>query len=114
MVSLAGVVDLGAADRLHLGDGAARAFVGSDAGSAAWTTADPMTTLPRVPVRLLWGGEDDVVPAAVGDAYLARARAGGADVTSEVIDGRRPLRAHRPDLPRLRRTSSPPCRSLTP
>ena len=87
VVSLAGVVDLGVADRLHLGDDAAQAFVGSDAGTAAWTTADPMTTVPRVPVRLLWGSDDDVVPAAVGDAYLSRARAAGADVTSEVIEG---------------------------
>ena len=87
VVSLAGVVDLGAADRMHLGDGAARAFVGADAGGAAWATADPMTTLPRVPVRLLWGIEDDVVPANVGDVYVAGARAAGADVTSEVIAG---------------------------
>jgi pimeloyl-ACP methyl ester carboxylesterase len=87
VVSLAGVVDLGAADRLHLGDDAARAFVGSPAGTAAWTTADPMTTVPRVPVRLLWGSDDDVVPAEVGDDYLARANSAGADVTSEVIDG---------------------------
>jgi acetyl esterase/lipase len=91
VVSLAGVVDLRAADRMHLGDGAARAFVGSDPASAsgaesgAWADADPMTTQPRVPVRLLWGSEDDVVPAAVGDAYLARARAARADVTSQVI-----------------------------
>jgi acetyl esterase/lipase len=88
VVSLAGVVDLGAADRMHLGDDAARAFVGSGAASAAWTAADPMTTMPpTVPVRLLWGDQDDVVPAAVGDGYLSRARAAGADVTSEVIAG---------------------------
>jgi acetyl esterase/lipase len=87
VVSLSGGVDLGAADRMHLGDGAARAFVGADAGNAAWATADPTTTLPRVPVRLLWGSEDDVVPSAVGDAYVAAARAGQADVTSEVIAG---------------------------
>ncbi|TQM64587.1 acetyl esterase/lipase [Humibacillus xanthopallidus] len=86
-VALAGVVDLGAADRMQLGDGAARAFVGSDAGSAAWAAADPMSSHPRVPVRLIWGDEDDVVPAAVGDAYLAQARAAGADVRSEVIRG---------------------------
>ena len=87
VVSLAGVVDLGAADRMRLGDGAARAFVGAGAGAADWATADPMTTAPRVPVRLLWGDADDVVPAAVGDAYLSQARASGADVTSKVIPG---------------------------
>ena len=87
VVSLAGVVDLGAADRLHLGDDAAQAFVGSGPGSAAWRAADPMTVPPQVPVRLLWGADDDVVPAAVGDAYLAQARAAGVDVTSEVLAG---------------------------
>ena len=87
VVSLAGVVDLGAADRMRLGDGAVRAFVGSDAGSAAWSSADPMSARPTVPVRLLWGDDDDVVPAAVGDAYLAKARAAGAEVTSEIIPG---------------------------
>ena len=87
VVSLAGVVDLGAADRLHLGDDAALAFVGSGVGSDDWAAADPTTVLPRVPVRLLWGEHDDVVPTEVGDSYLSRARAAGADVTSEVIAG---------------------------
>jgi acetyl esterase/lipase len=87
VVSLAGVVDLGAADRLHLGDDAARDFVGTGVGSDAWTLADPTTVTPRVPVRLLWGEQDDVVPSEVGDAYLPQARAAGVDVTSEVIAG---------------------------
>jgi acetyl esterase/lipase len=87
VVSLAGVVDLGAADRLHLGDDAARDFVGSGPGSAAWTAADPVSAPPRVPVRLLWGDDDDVVPPEVGASYLSQARAAGADVTSEVITG---------------------------
>ncbi|MCU1537680.1 MAG: alpha/beta hydrolase [Humibacillus sp.] len=88
VVSLAGVVDLGEADRLGLGDGAARAFVGSGPGTSEWTSADPMTTPPpAVPVRLLWGSADDVVPTEVGAGYLARAQADGSDVTSEVVPG---------------------------
>ena len=43
VVSLAGVVDLDAADRMHLGTDAARDFVGSGPGTPAWTTADPMS-----------------------------------------------------------------------
>ena len=86
VVSLAGVVDLDAADRLHLGDDAARAFVGDAPGSDAWRSADPMTELPpRVPVRLVTGTEDDVVPPSVGDVYLTRASAAGGDVARELI-----------------------------
>ncbi|NUR17101.1 MAG: alpha/beta hydrolase [Dermatophilaceae bacterium] len=88
VVSLAGVVDLGASDRLHLGDDAARAFVGSGPGTAAWTSADPMSALPpRVPVRLVNGTDDDTVPLGVADAYVAKAKAEGADVTEDVVQG---------------------------
>lgn len=87
VVALAGVVDLRAGDRMDLGDGAVRAFAGDpDTSRAAWDLADPMATLPpRVPVRLVTGSEDDVVPVAVADAYLVRAREAGADVSLEVV-----------------------------
>ena len=86
VVALAGVVDLDAADRLGLGAGAVRDFVGAGPRSDAWRTADPMTTLPpRVPVRLVTGIEDDVVPPAAGDHYLARAKASGGDVERELV-----------------------------
>ncbi|GAA2747673.1 alpha/beta hydrolase [Terrabacter aerolatus] len=88
VVSLAGVVDLGAADRLHLGSDATRDFVGSGPGTAAWTSADPMSTLPpKVPVRLVNGADDDTVPHEVADAYVARARAAGGDVTEDLVAG---------------------------
>jgi acetyl esterase/lipase len=88
VVSLAGVVDLGAADRLHLGDDATRDFVGSGPGTPAWTSADPMSTLPpQVPVRLVNGTDDDTVPLGVADDYVAKARAAGGDVTEQVIEG---------------------------
>lgn len=99
VVSLAGVVDLGAADRLHLGDDAALAFVGAAPGTAAWTSADPMTLAPKVPVRLLWGADDDVVPEAAGVAYLAREKQSGADVTSEVIPDADHFALIAPDAP---------------
>ena len=87
VVSLAGVVDLRAADGLHLGDDATPAFVGgppSDTGP--WDLADPMATLPpRVPVRLVVGSADVVVPPAVSDGYLARTAAAQADVTLDVV-----------------------------
>jgi acetyl esterase/lipase len=95
VVSLAGVVDLRLADRLGLGDGAARAFVGDpDTRPDAWALADPVTTLPpRVPVRLVSGSADETVPTAVSESYLALARAAGAGegghppVDIEVVDG---------------------------
>jgi acetyl esterase/lipase len=87
VVSLAGVVDLRAGDRMGLGDGAVRAFAGDPATRrAAWDLADPMASLtPRVPVRLVTGSEDDVVPVEVADDYLARAREAGADVSLKVV-----------------------------
>ena len=87
VVSLAGVVDLRVADRLHLGDDATRAFVGGPPSDAApWDLADPMASLPpRVPVRLVVGTADTVVPPVVADDYLARSSAGHADVTLDVV-----------------------------
>ncbi len=88
VVSLAGVVDLGAADRLHLGADATRDFVGSGPGTTAWTSADPMSVLPpKVPVRLVNGADDDTVPLGVADDYVARAQATGGDVTEQVVSG---------------------------
>jgi acetyl esterase/lipase len=88
VVSLAGVVDLGVADRLHLGNDAARAFVGSGPGTTAWVSADPMSALPpKVPVRLVNGADDDTVPLGVADAYVAKAKAAGGDVTEDVVKG---------------------------
>ena len=86
VVSLAGVIDLGAADRLHLGGDAARDFVSAGPGTPAWTSADPMSTLPpEVPVRLVNGADDDVVPPEVADDYIGKARAAGGDVTVQVV-----------------------------
>ncbi|WP_344255829.1 alpha/beta hydrolase [Terrabacter carboxydivorans] len=104
VVSLAGVVDLGAADRLHLGSDATRDFVGSGPGTAAWTSADPMSTLPpKVPVRLVNGTDDDVVPPEVADAYVAKAKAAGADVTEDLVQGADHFAVITPDTPAFQR-----------
>lgn len=89
VVALAGCVDLGATDRMHLGDDAALAFLGAspDEDPDAWSSADPMSSLPpRVPVRLVYGLQDDVVPVSVSDDYVARSQGLGADVILEVIN----------------------------
>ncbi|GAA2018323.1 alpha/beta hydrolase [Terrabacter terrae] len=86
VVSLAGVVDLGASDRLHLGSDAAREFVGTGPGTPSWTAADPMSTLPpKVPVRLVNGADDDTVPPEAADAYVSEATVAGGDVTVQVL-----------------------------
>jgi acetyl esterase/lipase len=89
VVPLAGCVDLAAVDLLHLGGDAASEFLDGEPTETPedWAAADPMTSLPpRVPVRLVHGREDAVVPVTVTDDYLGRARALGADVTLDVLD----------------------------
>lgn len=88
VVVLAGCVDLGATDRLHLGADAAHDLIGDPAvAPEAWEAADPMTSLPpRVPVRLVHGRDDEEVPLEVTDVYLAEARATGGNVTLEVVE----------------------------
>jgi pimeloyl-ACP methyl ester carboxylesterase len=87
-VVLAGCVDLRATEAMGLGGGAARDWigVGPDEAPEVWQAADPMASLPpRVPVRLLHGRQDEIVPVAVTDAYVSRCR--DADVALEVLDG---------------------------
>jgi acetyl esterase/lipase len=82
-VSLAGAVDLRRAWELELGKGAAAEFLG---GSPAqyperYQAASPVERLPvGVPVRLIHGIEDTVVPLEISEAYAVAARAVNDDV----------------------------------
>ena len=72
VVSLAGAADLHLARDLGLGDGAADALMGS-ASTDDWRAADPaMLGTPAVPVRVVHGTADDVVPIEVSRSYLAK------------------------------------------
>jgi len=77
VVSLAGVVDLQAAFGLRLGDGAVEAFLdGSPAEQPdAYAAADPALHRPLIPVVLVHGVDDDVVPPAVSRFYREKVAA---------------------------------------
>ncbi|OFE19035.1 hypothetical protein BA895_00815 [Humibacillus sp. DSM 29435] len=89
VVALAGCVDLRATARMRLGADAAAAFVGADdLDDEAWQVADPMDSLPpRVPVRLVHGDADHIVPLEVTHEYLSAARLAGGDVRLDVVAG---------------------------
>jgi acetyl esterase/lipase len=76
-VALGAVCDLGAAARERLGNGAALELMG-DASEADWLRADPIRRLPTgLPTVLVHGTDDDTVPLAQAQAYVAAARAAG-------------------------------------
>jgi acetyl esterase/lipase len=74
-VSLSGVADLAAADRLHLGSDATRAFLGGSPQDRpeVWSAADPAgLATPAGEVRLIHARADRSVPIEVARSYLAR------------------------------------------
>ncbi|WP_166391252.1 alpha/beta hydrolase family protein [Nocardioides ochotonae] len=86
VVAQAGVLDLAAAHREHLGDGAVEAFLGHPPG-AAEAALDPVAQVPlAVPVRCVHARADDVVPLTQSEEYVARARAAGGDADLLVVE----------------------------
>jgi acetyl esterase/lipase len=84
-VSQAGVLDLSAAARDNLGDGATSAFMGT---GSSWELADPGTRIPLdVPVRCVHGTADDTVPLSQSIEYVERAKAAGADAELLEVEG---------------------------
>jgi acetyl esterase/lipase len=82
-VAQAGTLDLRAADRDGLGDGATRDFMGgsADERADAYADASPIERVPLgVPQLLVHGEADDVVPPSQSSAYAEAARAAGDDV----------------------------------
>jgi acetyl esterase/lipase len=89
-VSLAGVLNLLLGEEEHIGAGAVEGFLGG--GSAdhpeRYDGADPMSRIePRLPVRIVHGDEDDVVPMNQSDTYVAAARRAGQDAAVTVVGG---------------------------
>lgn len=89
-VSLAGALDLRLGERERMGEGAVTGFLG---GSSAehperYAAADPASRIEaRLPVRIVHGDRDDVVPMNQSDSYLAAAREAGQDAAVTVVDG---------------------------
>jgi acetyl esterase/lipase len=84
VVSQAGVLDLVAADRDGLGDGAVRRFLGHPAGPGD-ADVDPRQHLPLdVPVWCVHARDDDTVPFSQSAEYVAAATAAGG--TAELVE----------------------------
>ncbi|MBS2936340.1 alpha/beta hydrolase [Nocardioides sp. J2M5] len=87
VVSQAGVVDLRAAVRDHLGTDAALAFLG-EPSEEAYAQADPMTQVPLdVPVWAVHARDDDTVPFSQSEDYVAAATGAGAEATLVEVEG---------------------------
>jgi len=76
--------------RMGLGDGAAQSLIGGEPAElpGAYAEADPAALTPAVPMVLLHGADDQVVPPEVSRAYADRIRAsapGHAEVRRTVI-----------------------------
>ncbi len=73
VVALAPVADLREADRLHLGDDAARSFLGGppDDAPEAWADADPARHRLTTPAVVVTGEPDDGGPGSGAERYAA-------------------------------------------
>ncbi len=76
VVSLAGATDLRRAWELKLGKGAASEFLGGGPAEQPerYHLASPIERLPlKVPVHLIHGVDDEIVPMEISEAYAAAA-----------------------------------------
>lgn len=84
VVAQAGVLDLEAASRDRLGDGAVEAFLGHPPGPAD-AGVDPARQVPLdVPVWCVHAPDDDVVPISQSRRYVERATAAGG--TADLVE----------------------------
>jgi acetyl esterase/lipase len=72
-LALGPAADLQLANELNLGDGAARLFLGEDPKNR--TDLDPKRMpSPAIPVTIVHGEQDDIVPVALAEPYVATHR----------------------------------------
>jgi acetyl esterase/lipase len=89
-VSLAGVLNLLLGEQESIGDGAVVGFLGGSSTDhpERYGAADPIARIERrLPVRIVHGSRDDVVPMNQSDTYVTAARDAGQDATVTVVDG---------------------------
>jgi acetyl esterase/lipase len=90
VVALAAVSNLTDCAEQDLGSGAAVALMGGRPGEwpDRYAVADPALLLPgAVPVRLVHGEIDDIVPCGMSVAYAERVVGSGGDASCEVLPG---------------------------
>ena len=90
VVSQSGVLNLAAAERLNLSNGAVSNFLGgsSEKYPKRHKFADPMCAVPlAVPVYAVHGTEDDTVPVSQSETYAGAAKAAGAPVQLLKVPG---------------------------
>jgi acetyl esterase/lipase len=90
VISLAGVLDLRAAARDRIGNGAAVDLVGGDPRQfpERYAVADPLAQVPiEAAVRCIHAQADDRVPYAQSVAYVTAARAAGQDAQLLEVSG---------------------------
>jgi acetyl esterase/lipase len=90
VVALAGVSDLTACFDQRLGRQAAGELIGGSPEQfpSRYAETDPAQLLPiGVPVRLVHGTADDLVPADMSLSYAARAQTAGDDVICTILPG---------------------------
>lgn len=90
VVSQSGVLNLAAAERLNLSNGAVSNFLGgsSEKYPKRHKYADPMSAVPLgVPVYAVHGTEDDTVPVSQSETYAGAAKAAGAPVQLLKVPG---------------------------
>jgi acetyl esterase/lipase len=90
VVALAAVSDLVSGYQRRLGNGAVAELLGGGPARQAgrYALTDPAVLVPTgIPVALVHGRDDDVVPCELSAEYAARARAVGDDVTYHLLTG---------------------------
>ena len=88
-VSLAGVLDLRLGEREGIGRGAVVDLLGASSTDhpERYAAADPATRIvPSLPVRIVHGRQDDVVPLNQSESYAEAARRAGQDAAVAVVD----------------------------
>jgi acetyl esterase/lipase len=89
-VSLAGVLNLRLGEAQAMGGGAVTGFLGGSSVDHPdrYAAADPIARIRTgLPVRIVHGRQDDVVPIDQPETYVAAARAAGQDASLAAVEG---------------------------